>query len=143
MADISVAPDVSTLEIPTDVWTQPFWDATGAERIVMPRCVACGTFRWPPGPFCPQCSTQEVAWVDAGPGRIYSYTVIPARASAEGGQPRAVVPALIEFPDAGGVRLIAAIVDTAISDIVVGAPVRAGFSQALNGKVPVFRITTR
>ena len=141
MTEISITPDVSALEIPTDAWTQPFWDGTADERIVMPRCAACRTYRWPPGPFCPQCSTQEVVWTDAGPGQVYSYTVIRGRATAEGGQPGAVVPALIEFPEAGGVRLLAAIVDTAISAIAIGAPVRAGFSRAVNGKVPVFRIT--
>lgn len=143
MADISVAPDVSALEIPTDAWTQPFWDATAEGRIVMPRCDACGTYRWPPGPFCPACSAQQVRWTDAGPGQVYSYTVIRGRASADGGKLGTTVPALIEFPESGGMRLLAAIVDTAIPDIVVGAPVRAGFSQASNGKVPVFRIITR
>jgi uncharacterized protein len=143
MSETSIAPDISALEIPIDQWTQPFWDATAQGRIVMPRCVACGTYRWPPGPFCPQCSTQQVSWSDAGPGRVYSYTLIPGRAGAAGQQRGPTVPALIEFPESGGMRLLAALVDTAIPDIAVGAPVCAGFSQAVNGKVPVFRIIAR
>jgi uncharacterized OB-fold protein len=140
MSQISIVPDISTLEIPSDAWTQPFWDATAQERIVMPHCAACGTYRWPPGPFCPRCSSQQVEWTDAGQGVVYSYTVIPGRDGATGAKSGAVVPALIEFPEAGGMRLLAAIVDTALADIAVGARVRAGFSQAVNGKVPVFRI---
>jgi hypothetical protein len=127
---ISIAPDVTALEVPMDAWTQPFWDAAANERIIMPRCKACDTYRWPPGPFCPVCSAQEVIWGDAGPGRIYSYTVIQGP----------TVPALIEFPEAGRMRLLAAIVDTALAAIRVGAPVRAGFSQAVNARIPVFRV---
>jgi uncharacterized OB-fold protein len=140
MSAMSITPDVSALEIPTDAWTQPFWDAAAAERLIVPHCTACGTFRWPPGPFCPRCSAQEVTWVEAGQGRIYSYTVAPRFAA--GGETTIAVPALIEFPQAGGVRLIAAIVDTPIADLAVGAPVQTQFSQAANGKVPVFRIVS-
>ena len=39
-------------------------------------------------------------------------------------------------------RLIAAIVETPISEISVGAPVRAQFAKAANGKVPVFRLVS-
>jgi uncharacterized OB-fold protein len=138
MTPISATPDVSGLEIPTDRWTQPFWDAAAEERLILPHCTSCGTHRWPPGPFCPVCSGQEVGWSEAGAGRVYSYTVAPR--FAEGGQTQAAVPALIEFPEAGGVRLIAAIVETPIADLAVGAPVQTLFSQAANGKVPVFRV---
>jgi uncharacterized OB-fold protein len=138
MSATSITPDVSALEIPTDAWTQPFWDAAAAERLIVPHCAACGTFRWPPGPFCPECSAQAVTWVDAGPARIYSYTIAPR--VAPDGQTQVAVPALIEFPQAGGLRLIAAIVDTPIAAIKVGARVRPGFSQAANGKVPVFTV---
>jgi uncharacterized OB-fold protein len=140
MSQTSSAPDVSSLEIPTDVWTRPFWDAAEQERIVMPHCVACGTYRWPPGPFCPACSSQQVAWTDAGQGRIYSYTIIPGRPSAHNAAPGCIVPALIEFPQAAGMRLLAAIVDTPLSHIKVGAPVSVGFSRAANGNVPVFSV---
>jgi uncharacterized OB-fold protein len=138
MEPISLTPDVSGLEIPTDAWSQPFWDAVAEERITLPHCTACGTYRWPPGPFCPECSAQDVTWTEAGPARVYSYTVAP-RFAADGATQYAV-PALIEFPEAGGVRLIAAIVDTPISALAVGAPVRARFSQAATGKVPVFSV---
>lgn len=140
MAPTSITPDVGDLEIPADAWTRPFWDAAAEERLVMPRCTACGTYRWPPGPFCAECSSQEVTWTEVGPARVYSYTVSPRLGA--GGETRFAVPALIEFPEAGGMRLIAAIVDTPISRITVGAPVRVQFSQAANGKVPVFRIVT-
>lgn len=140
MAAVSITPDVGDLVIPADAWTQPFWDAAAQERLIMPHCTACGTYRWPPGPFCPECSAQAVTWTEAGPARVYSYTVSPRH--GPDGTTQFAVPALIEFPEAGGMRLIAAIVETPISRITVGAPVRAEFSPAANGKVPVFRVVT-
>lgn len=139
-APMSMTPNVSDLQIPVDAWTQPFWEAAAEEQLVMPKCTGCDTFRWPPGPFCPECSSQEVAWAEAGCGVVYSYTVAPR--PAPGGDVNFAVPALIEFPQAGGMRLIASIVATPIDAIRVGAPVRTRFSQAANGKVPVFTVIT-
>jgi uncharacterized OB-fold protein len=140
MAEISITPDVGALEIPTDAWTQPFWDAAFEERIVLPHCTACGTYRWPPGPFCPECSAQEVAWTQSGPGRVYSYTVVRRPVADPERPPQVIVPALIEFAEAGGVRILAALVDAPVEDIRVGAPVRAHFSRAANGNIPVFTL---
>lgn len=139
MSTRTAIPDVSTLEVPADAWTAPFWEAAAELRIALPRCTSCRDYRWPPGPFCPTCQAQDVTWTEAGPGRIYSYTVV-RRPAPDGGAPQVIAPALIEFPEAGGVRLVAAVVDTPLDEIVVGAPVQALFSQAANAKVPVFRV---
>jgi len=123
-----------------DSWTQPFWDATAQRKLLLPRCSACGRFRWPPGPFCPACRSQPVDWVPAGAGRVYSFTVIPGAPAEEAGQRPVFVPALIEFPEAGGVRLIAAIVDTPVAAVRIGAKVELGWSEAANAVVPVFKL---
>jgi uncharacterized OB-fold protein len=138
MSDVSCAPDVSALEIPIDAWTQPFWDGTARGALLVPCCTACGHFRWPPGPFCPYCQSQETHWAPAGSARIYSFTIVPDREAKD--QPRFHVPALIEFPAADGIRFPAAIVDTPLSKIRIGADVRIGWSQAANARLPVFRV---
>jgi len=57
--------------------TQPFWDAAKHDRLVAPRCTSCRTFRLPPSPFCYQCQSRDVEWVDLqGTGTIYSFTVV-------------------------------------------------------------------
>ncbi len=134
MTEISARRDLSTLEIPTDAWTKPFWDATAEGRLLLPQCGACHTFRWPPGPFCPACRSQHTQWQPAGQGLIYSFTIIRAK-----DQPP-TVPALIEFPEAGNIRLIAAIVDTSLDAIVIGAKVKQNWAKAGDTNVPVFTI---
>lgn len=127
---VSTAPDISALEVPMDAWTQPFWDATAQKRLLVPRCAACSRFRWPPGPFCPRCQSQLTEWVEPGLARIYTFTIIQDR-----------VPALIEFPAAAGVRMLAAIVGTPLTEIRIGVEVTLGWSQAANAMVPVFSVS--
>lgn len=132
-SEVSRAPDISQLEIPMDACTQPFWDAAAAHRLMLPACADCDTVRWPPGPFCASCQSKSVQWRAAGTGRIYSFTVVRGDAHTH-------VPALVEFPDAGGVRLLAAIVDTPIDAIEIGREVVTKWMAAANATVPVFRV---
>ena len=136
--EISAAPDIGDLEIPKDAWTQPFWEAAERGELLLPQCANCGHYRWPPGPFCPRCHSQAVSWTPAGSGQIYSFTIL--REKTENDVMRATVPALIEFPAAGGIRLVAAIVETPIKQIRIGAPVQPSWSQALDAKIPIFRV---
>lgn len=56
--------------------TQPFWDGCREGRFLIPRCRACGRFRWPPGPMCPFCQATETDWAEAsGRGTLYSWVV--------------------------------------------------------------------
>ncbi|TAL02237.1 MAG: acyl dehydratase [Rhodospirillaceae bacterium] len=139
MSDVSAHPSLSGYEVPIDSWTQPFWDATATRKLVLPRCADCDRFRWPPGPFCPGCHSQRVEWVPAGDGQIYSFTIIT---KGDGDQHQVFVPALIEFPEAGGLRLVAAIVETPLAAVRIGARVELSWSHAANATVPVFKIVT-
>jgi uncharacterized OB-fold protein len=140
MSIVSTAPDLGTLEIPMDAWTQPFWDATAEKKLLVPRCSACSHFRWPPGPFCWHCQSQLTEWVEPGLARIYSFTLLADRRDQGTGQPPQQVPALVEFPAADGIRILAAIVDTPLAEIRIGAELQLGWSQAANALVPVFSI---
>lgn len=140
MSATSTSPEIAGLEIPIDTWTAPFWEATGEQRLTFPRCNNCGTFRWPPGPFCPVCSAQGVEWCEGGEGEVYSFTVVRTPAADQPGGEEVNVAALIEFPEAGSIRLLAALVDADPSDIRIGEPVTVAWRAAANAVVPVFRL---
>lgn len=139
MSEVTSAPDISGLDIPTDQWTRPFWDAAARRELKLPRCGSCGTHRWPPGPFCPQCRSQEVEWAPAGPAFLYSYTILRQPAADPADPVRVIVPGLVEFPQAGGLRIMAAIVDSPVESIAIGAPLTLGWTQKGETNVPVFR----
>lgn len=138
MTTISAAPQVNDLTVPIDAWTKPFWDAAAEHCLLLPACGDCGTFRWPPGPFCPACQSQVVDWQPAGAARIFSYTAV--RPKSREGEAGLHIPALVEFPDSGGVRLLAAIVGAAIDNIRIGAAVEPDWITAANAEVPIFRL---
>ena len=138
MADITSAPDVAEIGIPKDQWTEPFWQATALGELTLPRCASCETYRWPPGPFCPSCRSQQVEWVPAGPAILYSYTVV--RQPAAGGEMKVIAPSLVEFPEAGGVRIVAAIVDTPLTSLAIGAALTLRWNSSGEDNVPVFAI---
>jgi len=138
MNDITSAPDVSQLAIPKDQWTEPFWQANARGELMLPRCASCGTHRWPPGPFCPECRSQEVEWVPSGPAILYSYTVV--RQPAPDGAMKVVAPSLVEFPEAGSVRIVAALVDTPLDSIKIGSVLTLGWNRCGEDNVPVFSI---
>lgn len=139
MAQLSTSPDVSALEIPMDQWTGPFWAGAAEGQLVFPECADCGHFRWPSGPLCPRCRAQAVNWRDGGEGRIYSFSAVR---TAESATAPAVLhlPALIEFPQAGGVRLLAALIDAVPEAVEIGAAVEPVFLPTANTSVPAFRL---
>jgi uncharacterized OB-fold protein len=122
-----------------DQWTSPFWAGATEGRLLFPQCADCGCFRWPSGPFCPRCHSQAVNWMDGGEGRIYSFSAVRT-AAGEAGPASLHMPALIEFPQAGGVRLLAALVDAVPEAVEIGASVTPIFMPAANTSVPAFRL---
>ncbi|MDR2856376.1 MAG: zinc ribbon domain-containing protein [Novosphingobium sp.] len=140
MPSRSTTHDLSRIAIAMDTWTRPFWEAADRERLVVPRCGRCGHYRWPPGPFCPQCHSQETEWVDPGRGRIYSFTVLSRPPATEGGEPELSVPTLVRFADAGGTLLLGSLADAPIAAIAIDAPVTIGWAQAANTRVPIFHL---
>lgn len=71
-------PDLQTgLDLCVDRWTEPFWEAAREHRLIIAKCGSCGRFRSPPTPYCPQCLSQEVQWVElAGGATLYTFTVV-------------------------------------------------------------------
>jgi uncharacterized OB-fold protein len=138
MTETTSAPDIAQFPIPRNQWTQPFWDATARGELELPRCGSCGAWRWPPGPFCPECRSQDVEWSPSGPAVLYSYTVV--RQPVADGETRVIAPGLVEFPRAGGVRIVAAIVDTPVDAIAIGSELTLGWNRKDEDNVPVFSI---
>jgi uncharacterized OB-fold protein len=56
---------------------EPFWDGCRAHRLMLPTCRGCGKAHLPPGPVCPFCFADEIAWQPAsGRGRISTWTMV-------------------------------------------------------------------
>lgn len=136
------APPDELFQLATDVWTEPFWNAAREHRLVAPRCGGCGSFRMPPTPFCPQCRSQAIDWTPlSGRGTLFSYSIVayPIIPAMEGHLP--YVTAIVELPDAGGVRLVTNVVDSMLEDLEVGAALSIRWHDRPDGvSVPRFAL---
>lgn len=115
-----------------DLDTQPFWDGVAERRFLVPTCGICETPRWPPGPMCPSCQSQETEWRETdGTGTVYSWVVVthPVAEALVEQVPYAV--GLIELPE--GVRVVGNVLGVDPSAIRAGMPVRLVFEDAGDG----------
>lgn len=137
---IARPPAEQLFQLTTDQWTKPFWDAAAQHRLVAPRCRQCGTFRMPPTPFCPVCLSQELDWPElSGRGTLYSYTIVNRAIIPEMEGSLPYVPALVELPDAGGMRLITNVIGVTIGSLKVGAALKVVWNDRSDGfTVPCF-----
>jgi uncharacterized OB-fold protein len=120
--------------------TEPFWQAAKERRLVAPQCADCQTFRLPPTPFCPNCRSKAVDWIElSGAATVYSFAVVHG---FPGMPDLLLVPAVLDLPDAPGARLVSNIIDVAPADVTIGMPLRVDFSPISDGwLLPVFRLS--
>ena len=54
----------------------PFWESVEQKDLKLQRCADCGQFRYPAGPICAQCNSEQVTWERvSGKGTILSWVV--------------------------------------------------------------------
>ncbi|MER5274239.1 OB-fold domain-containing protein [Streptomyces sp. NPDC002809] len=119
-----------------------FWEGVAAHRLLIQRCTACGTLRFPWLPGCNACGASEWDTVEAsGEGTVFSHVVMhhpsfPAFGENGEGGPYAV--ALIELAE--GVRMVSSVIGVPCDKVRVGMPVRLEFLRTDPELVlPVFR----
>jgi uncharacterized OB-fold protein len=135
---VATALPAEAVNIATDAVTEPFWQAAKERRLVVPRCGSCGTYRMPPTPFCPECQSTSIDWTElSGRATVYSYAIVHG---FPGLPDITLVPAVIEFPDAPGARLVSNVVGATPEDVRIGLDLVVDFHPVSDGwLLPVFR----
>ncbi len=106
----------------------PFWEACARHELILQRCASCKTFRHPPRPACPACTSFDSEWVPAsGRARVWSWViahppVLPAFADRA---PYNVV--VVELAE--GVRMIGNMVEVSNHEIVEGLDVTVAWDD--------------
>ncbi len=115
----------------------PLWDGYREGEIRLPWCEACGRPHLPPGPVCPYCLGDRLAWRAAsGRGVVSTLVVMRRRYFEDFETPYPVVQVALEE----GPRLTAGAAMDDLDRLRVGTPVAAGFETYPNGMVlPRFR----
>ena len=129
---------------------RPFWEACRRKELVCQRCTACGHYRFPPMPVCPQCGSTESTWARlSGRGTIYSWTVtrVPRFESTPpvaftGFEDRIpFINAVVELEEQEGLRMLSNIVEAAPETVDTGMPVEVVFHEVtVEVTLPYFRL---
>ncbi len=127
-------PDVTDL-------TRPFWAAAREGRLVMQRCLQCGTSTFHPKPWCIECGSRGLEWADTtAMGTVYSHTVSYSVAmnSPAWQHELPVILCLVDIDE--GARMYAQVTHCTPQRIHVGMRVQAYFEAGEDGfVVPRFR----
>lgn len=58
------------------LYDEPMWKGFAEKRMLLQRCTACGTHRYPPAASCAKCLGQGHTWVEiAGTAKIVSWAI--------------------------------------------------------------------
>lgn len=114
--------------------TQPYWDATAAGRLDLPRCRPCDQVFFYPRSSCPRCGSTDLEWVTcSGKGRLHTYVV--SHRPAPGFSVPTVI-AVVELDE--GPRMMTNLVEADPDALELDMPVEVRFEQRTGVAVPVF-----
>lgn len=112
---------------------RPFYAAAARHELVVQRCSACGTLRFPARPLCTACLATESEWVPvSGDGEVFSFNVM--HQVYHPGFAAEVPYAVVVVQLAEGPKLISNLVGVAPHAIRIGMPVRVVF-EAISDEV--------
>lgn len=129
-ADIAF-PAVGQIGPAADGVDEPYWLGLREGQLRIQRCGACGRWIWAPQWRCGACGSFDLHWADAAPrGRIYSWVRTWHPFAPELAAHVPYVTALVELPDADGVRLLGILVADKNADVRIGQTVAAAIQPA-------------
>lgn len=115
-----------------------FFENLRLGSLSFPHCPDCGSFHWYPMKRCPHCRGGRWSYrTVAGPGTLYSWTSVHRAFSPDFTDAVPYVVALVEFPDAPGVRLVANIPYEEVDTLRVGMAVEPCIDR--DAATPTFR----
>lgn len=115
---------------------EPYWAALQERRLTVQRCGGCGDIVWPAHYLCPECSSDDLAWVEcSGHGRVYSWSTVfrgPTPIWAE------IAPYTVGFIEMDEGYYLFAQIEADPEEITVGSPVGVRYVERGEQVLPVF-----
>lgn len=127
-----------------DAASAPFWAGCAQQRLLVQRCLGCGSFQSSPRLMCRTCRGTEFNWPESnGEARVFTYTIAHHPASPALREQVPYVVVVVELADCGGARLVSNLVGENASAVAVGAPVRLLWDDATGVWLPQFELAER
>ena len=118
--------------------TAHYWEGTALGELRLQLCHGCATTYFPPQPFCPRCSSDDIDVVRAS-GRGTLYSCVITQLAAPGFEAPYVI-AVVELDE--GPRLLTNLVEVEPDPdvLVLDAPVEVVFEPVGEIVLPMFRL---
>jgi uncharacterized OB-fold protein len=127
------------LELNTDPWTEPFWQAAREHRLVVARCEKCGRFRSPPTPYCANCLSQEIEWVElSGEATLYTYTIVRHPTAPVLATQVPYVIGIVVLAGTDGTKFMTNVVNCTPDDVHIGMTLHVVWDDQDDKSVPRF-----
>ena len=126
--------------------SRPWWQALAEHRLLLPRCAACGAWRWPPREMCGRCGSFEWTWEPAsGRGTVASWIVNHHTFSVDIPSPYVVLTVRLDEQDdlllVGSLdRGTGAEPGPADAGLALGAPVEATYLDCTGSDASTFTL---
>jgi hypothetical protein len=134
--DRAAAHTTESIVPPVTPSNAPFWTALKEGRLVGQFCTSCKSARFPVGPICPYCGSDDFNWRElSGEGTVFSWVCYHRSYMPEFADLMPYVVVLVELAE--GIRLFGRYISSGSPSI--GAPVRVAIERWSDGAcVPVF-----
>ncbi|MCX7620354.1 MAG: Zn-ribbon domain-containing OB-fold protein [Acidimicrobiales bacterium] len=139
MATGSVRFDLPTIEDET----REFWEAARRGKLLLRSCNRCGVVHYYPRPFCPECWSDEVTWIEAsGRARLYTHSTVHVNDLPPFDEQVPYIAAVVDLEE--GPRMMTQIVDCDPGELEIGMPLELTFRHVSDEvAVAVFRPSAR
>ena len=120
-----------------------FWEAARRHQLVVQRCARCATFQFGPEWICHNCRGGDLKWHRvSGRGRLYTWVRSwnPVHPALKDAGPYII--AVVELPDAGGVRMVGNLLGDPMQDAPMDAEVEAVFEDHPDATLVQWRLVS-
>jgi uncharacterized OB-fold protein len=109
-----------------------FWEGIAEGEFRIQKCQSCGSCRFPPTNFCPDCHGIEFAWLaTSGQATLWTYTVVHRAPTPD---LAAFVPyTLVVGQLREGPLVMARLVQSEPGQVAIGLPIAIGFHTDAGG----------
>lgn len=106
--------------------SRPFWDGARAGKLMIMRCNACARAYHYPRPFCPNCWSDDVGWLEAsGRATLYTFSTVYINDLPPFKEQLPYIVAMVDLEE--GVRMTTQLVDCGEGAARIGMPLQVTF----------------
>lgn len=123
--------------------SRAYWDAARERRLLLRSCADCGVAHHYPRPFCPECWSENVKWIEAsGRATLYTWSTVHVNPLPPFDTQLPYVAAVVELAE--GPKMMTNVIDCDPASLAIGMDLVVAWKPLTDEiQAPVFRPQSR